>query len=127
MATEPISSTSAAVVLVGAIGSLFGPTWSPVVLMFIGSLIGALAMLGRTKTNSNKEIALFLSISIGLSFVLTGLGVWLVERWTPLPGNIALMPVACFFAVAKDKIVDMVDPILKWFSGRMFGQKDESK
>lgn len=112
MATEPISAGSSAYIFAGAIGAVAGPVYGPVVLMLFGAVIGALLSLQGTKTEGGWEAVRFFSIAVGLSLTLTGAGVWVIERWTPFPGNLALMPVALFFAAARNMIINAIQKII---------------
>jgi len=112
MATEPLSAGSSAYIITGAAGALAGPVYGPAALMIFGAVIGALLALQGTKTDSNWEAVRFCLIAIGISLALTGAGVWAIEKFTPLPGNIALMPVALFFAAARNMIIGAIQKIL---------------
>ena len=111
MSAEPLS-TSSAFIVTGAVGSLLGPVYGPVILMLFAATIGALLALGNTKIDGQWESARFLAVAIGLSMVLTGFGVWVVEHFTPLPGSLALMPVAFAFAAARNMIIDFIGKLL---------------
>lgn len=112
MATEPIAAGSSAYIITGAMGAIAGPVYGPAVLMLFGAVIGALLSLQGTKTEGSWEAVRFFAIAVGLSLTLTGAGVWMIEKFTPLPGNIALMPVALFFAAARNMIISAIQKII---------------
>lgn len=112
MSAEPVSAGSSAYIFAGAIGAMAGPVYGPAVLMLFGAVIGALLSLQGTKTEGSWEAVRFFAIAVGLSLTLTGAGVWLIEKFTPLPGNIALMPVSLFFAAARNMIIGAIQKII---------------
>lgn len=115
MPTEPISAgASSAFILVGAVGAVFGPVYGPLVLMLFSALIGAMLALQGTKIepSTHWESAKFVLLAIGLSMTLTGFGVWVLERFTALPGSLAIMVVAFFFAAARNLILDTIKRLL---------------
>ncbi len=111
MAIEPTTASSAYIVT-GVVGALFGPLYGPLVLMAFAALIGALLALGNTKVESKSEGVVFLLVAVLLSLALTGTGVWIVERFTPLPGSLAIMPVAFTFAAARNLIIGFIGKLL---------------
>lgn len=112
MPAEPITTGSSAYIMVGAIGAIAGPIYGPAVLMLFGAVIGGLLSLQGTKTESIMQAFRFIMVAVGLSLALTGIGVWLIESFTPLPGSLALMPVALTFAAARTMIIDFIQKIL---------------
>lgn len=110
MAAEP--TTSSAFLLTGVVGAWLGPVYGPSAMMLFGALIGALLALSNEKTESYWHSIRFVSLAVCLSLVLTGAGVWLVERFTPLPGSLALMPVAALFAAGRSKIIGFISDLL---------------
>jgi len=109
---EPATSTSA-FIITGVIGALLGPLYGPFVLMFFAALMGGMLAMSRAETSSKLEAVRFLFVAVGVSMVLTGAGVWAIEQWTALPGNIALMPVAFAFAAARNSLLSFIDKILE--------------
>lgn len=113
--SEPISAgASSAFILTGAVGAFFGPVYGPVILMLFSALMGAMLALQGTKIepSTHWESAKFVLLAIGLSMTLTGTGVWVLERFTPLPGSLAIMVVAFFFAAARNLILDAIKRLL---------------
>lgn len=112
MAEPASTATSAAYVFIGAIGAVAGPVYGPVAMVMFAAIIGGLLGLSEVKTESKMESVRFVVVSVGISIALTGAGVWIVEQFTPLPGSLALMPVAAIFAAGRSKIVDFIGKIL---------------
>jgi len=112
VATEPISAGSSAFIITGAAAALLGPVLGPAVLMAFSAVIGSLLALGGVKTESKWDAVRFTAVAVGLSLALTGTGVWLVEHFTPLPGSLAIMPVAFCFAAARNLIIDFIGKLL---------------
>jgi NADH:ubiquinone oxidoreductase subunit 6 (subunit J) len=125
MPTEPVSAGSSAYILTGAVGAVLGPIYGPAVLMLFAASMGAMLALSREKTDSRWQAAQFIGVAIGLSLALTGSGVWLVEKFTPLPGSLALMPVAFGFAAARSMLLkfigDLLDSIVGLFVKKLGG------
>lgn len=115
MATEPVTASSSAYIMTGLIGAIAGPIYGPAVVMFVAATIGGMLALQATKIEppSKWESTKFLLVAIGLSVSLTGAGVWAVEQFTPLPGTLAIMPVAIFFGAARNKILDTISSLLE--------------
>lgn len=112
MATETITAGSSAFIITGAAAAMLGPIFGPAVLMLFAAVIGGLLALRSEKTDSKLEAFGFICVAVCLSLALTGTGVWLVERFTPIPGSLAVMPVACGFAAARNLIIDFISKML---------------
>jgi hypothetical protein len=88
--------------------------------MIFAAGMGGLLALSREKTDSRWDAVQFIGVAIGLSLALTGAGVWAIEKFTELPGSLAIMPVAFGFAAARSLIIkfigDMLDAIVGRFS-----------
>lgn len=112
MATEPVTTGSSAFIVAGAVGTLLGPVFGPVVLILFGGLIGGLLSLSRVKVEGKLESVVFVIVSMGVSLTLTGACVWGLEHFTPFPGNVALMPVALVLALARTHLSDFLQRML---------------
>lgn len=115
MAAEPVTATSSAFILTGAVGAALGPIYGPAALMLFAAIMGGMLALSGVATATKWEAARFVLVAVGLSLALTGSGVWLVEKFTPLPGSLALMPVAFGFSAARSKILDTIGKLLDVF------------
>lgn len=124
MATEPISATGVSLILTGMVGTALGPIYGPAVLMIFAAIIGGMIALGSTKTESKWESFRFMVIAVGLSLTLTGIAIWWLERYTPIPGNIALMPVSCIFAMTRNRILWLIDKLLAYGVSKLTGREE---
>lgn len=97
----------------GIIGALLGPVFGPLVMLLFAAVMGGLLAMGRTSTHTRWEGVRFLAVGVGISLVLTGLAVWLVERYTTVPGNIALMPVAFIIAASRNSLLGFIERALE--------------
>lgn len=122
---EPASSVF---VVTGIVAAILGPVIGPLVLLLFAAVMGGLLAMSRTVTASRWEGFKFLMMGVGIAFVLTGSAVWLLEKFTSVPGNIALMPVAFVISAARgsmlsiiDKAVDAMGTFLSAFASRKGG------
>jgi len=93
----------------GLVATLLGPVVGPLALLLFAAVMGSLLAMSRTTTTTRWEGFKFLAVGVGISLVLTGLAVWAVERYTPIPGNIALMPVAFVIAAARNSLMGLIE------------------
>lgn len=113
---EPTTSTSAAFILSGIIGSLLGPIYGPAIMMVFAAFMGGLLAMSRSETQSTWQAIQFVAVAVGISMVLTGAGIWIIEKFTPLPGSVALMPVAFTFAAARESLLHYIDRLFDVFA-----------
>ena len=99
--------------VVGFVATLLGPILGPLALLIFASVMGALLAMGRVTTMTRWEGLRFVVVGVGISMVLTGLAVWLVEAYTPIPGNIALMPVAFAISLARSSLLGFIEKVLE--------------
>ena len=97
----------------GIIGALLGPVFGQLVMLLFAAVMGGLLAMGRTSTHTRWEGVRFLAVGVGISLVLTGLAVWLVERYTTVPGNIAMMPVAFIIAASRNSLLGFIERALE--------------
>ena len=124
MATEPITITGAPMVVTGLLGTLLGPVYGQAVLMLFAALVGAMLALGSVKTENRWESVRFLGVAVGISVVFTGATMWAVETYTPLPSNIALMPVSCLLAATRNRILWVIDKLIGWSMSKLTGKEE---
>lgn len=120
--------TSSVFVVTGIVAAILGPIVGPLVMLLFAAVMGGLLAMSRTITTTRWEGFKFLMVGVGIAFVLTGSGVWLLERFTSIPSNIAMMPVAFVIAAARgsmlsiiDKAVDALGAFLSAFANRKGG------
>lgn len=107
---EPTFSVFAAT---GVIAALLGPVLGPLAFVLFAAVMGGLLAMSRTTTTTRWEGFKFLAVGVGISFVLTGLVVWAVQEYTPVPGNIALMPVAFLIAASRTSLMGLIDKAIE--------------
>jgi len=107
---EPTFSVFAAT---GVIAALLGPVLGPLAFVLFAAVMGGLLAMSRTTTTTRWDGFKFLAVGVGISFVLTGLVVWAVQEYTPVPGNIALMPVAFLIAASRNSLLDLIDKAIE--------------
>lgn len=93
----------------GVIAAALGPVLGPMVLLLFAAVMGGLLSMSSTATTTRWEGFKFLAVGVGISFVLTGAAVWALQTYTPIPGNIAFMPVAFVIAAARTKLMGLID------------------
>ena len=106
MSPEP--STSAFVVT-GAVAALLGPVLGPFTLLLFGAVAGSLLALSKAPTMTRMQGIQFVVVGVAIALALTGVAVWLVERYTPIPGNLALMPLAFALAMGRDYLFTLIE------------------
>jgi hypothetical protein len=96
-------------VVAGVISSMLGPVLGPFVMLLFAAVMGGLLAMSRNATTTRWEGVKFLAFGVGISLVLTGIAVWALERYTAIPGNIALMPVAFFIAASRNSLLVLIE------------------
>lgn len=109
----------------GFVATVLGPVLGPLALLLFAAVMGSMLAMGRVATMTRMEGLKFILVGVGISLVLTGFAVWLVEKYTAIPGNIALMPVAFMISASRnallglmDKALDAAATFLNAFAGR---------
>lgn len=108
--TEP---TTASFVITSAVVVVLGPVLGPYALIVFSALAGALLALSHGPTLSLWEGVRFVALGVLIALVMTGSAVWAVERYTSIPGNVALMPVAVIIGAGRTVILEVMEGILK--------------
>lgn len=108
--TEPGTSTS--FVVLGAATALLGPVLGPFALLVFGAVAGSLLALGTSEPMTRWQAARFVAVGVAVALALTGLAVWLVERYTDVPGHLALMPLAFAFAAGREHLSGFIKRLL---------------
>lgn len=113
---------SLALSLVTATIGLLGPTLGPFALLIFAAVIGAALAMSKERGKdeapmTRMEGARYILLSACVSLVLTGLCVYLVQKYTDIPGNIALMPLAFFIALSRGELVGLSKQFATWIGG----------
>jgi hypothetical protein len=102
---------------VGGAAAILGPVIGPFALVLFAAVMGG--MLAMSKERGKDDLPMtrlegvqFVAVSAGVAIVLSGFCVWLVERYTDIPGNIALMPVAFFLSLGRGFMLGLVERIV---------------
>ncbi|MCY1168499.1 hypothetical protein D9M73_84960 [compost metagenome] len=106
MVNEP---TFSAFAWTGVVAAALGPVFGPMALLVFAAVMGSLLTMSRTTTATRWDGFKFLAVGVGLSLVLTGAAVWAVEKYTPVPGNIALMPMAFLIAAGRNSLLGLIE------------------
>jgi hypothetical protein len=109
--SEPTSTGSAAYVVVGGFIAVLGPVLGPFAMLLFAAAMGALLAMGKAGSMTRWQGAAFVFVSMAISLALTGVVVFIVEKYTPIPGNLVLMPIAFVFAAGREFLLDLVKRI----------------
>lgn len=101
-------STSAFVVT-GAIAVILGPVLGPFALLLFGAFAGSLLALSKVPTMTRWQGVQFIVVGMVIALALTGVAVWMVEKYTPLPGNLAMMPLAFALSAGRDFLLKLIE------------------
>ncbi len=102
--------------------SLLGPTIGPSALLIFAAVIGAALAMSKERGKDEApmtrwEGVKYIALGACVSLVLTGLCVYLVQRYTDIPANIALMPLAFFIALSRGELVGLSKQFAIWIGG----------
>lgn len=98
--------------LVGVFIVWLGPVVGPYALIVFAALAGSALALTVEKPSSRWEGIKFLFMSTLIAVLLTGPFAYVVEKYTEVPANIALIPVAVGLGVARTKLVPFIHKLL---------------
>jgi len=104
--------------LLGAAVALAGPVLGPYALIVFAAGVGAGLALSVEKPSTRAEGFRFWLLATLLALLLTGPCVWAVTAYTPIPGNIALVPVAFGLGAARNQIVLITKQLLDAIAAR---------
>lgn len=102
---------SVAFIVVSAAVAVLGPVLGPFALLLFGAIGGAFLALSAAGTMTRLQGVWYVVTAVVVSLGLSGLCVWLLERHTSIPGNLALIPVAFVIAAARDHLGALVKRI----------------
>lgn len=98
--------------LVGVFTIWLGPIVGPYLLIVFAAVAGAGLALQVEKPTTRWEGLKFLTLSTLVALLLTGPLAWLVEKYTDVPANVALIPVAVVLGLARSKLVSLTHRLL---------------
>jgi hypothetical protein len=101
--------TTSAFVATGAIAVILGPVFGPFALLLFAAAAGAMLAMSKAPSMTRMEGFRFIVVGVAIALTLTGFAVWLVERYTPIPGNLALMPLAFALSAGRDTLLKLIE------------------
>lgn len=101
--------TTSAFVVTGAVAWALGPVIGPFALLLFGAIAGSLLAMSKVPTMTRWEGVKFALVGVAIALAITGIAVWMVERYTPVPGNLALMPLAFAISAGRDFLLRLIE------------------
>lgn len=89
-----------------------GPILGPYLLIVFAAIAGAGLALQVEKPLNRWEGIKFLALSTLVALLLTGPLAWLVEKYTDVPANVALIPVAVVLGLARTRLAPLIHRLL---------------
>lgn len=108
--TDP--ATPIPLVLVATAVAVAGPVLGPYALIVFAACAGTGLALSATPTGTRWAGAKFMAMGTLVALLLTGPVVWLVEKYTAVPANIALIPVAFALGAARSQLYPFITKLL---------------
>ncbi|MGE4243705.1 hypothetical protein [Ramlibacter sp.] len=88
--------------------AFLGPVIGPYALLVFAACFGAALALSAQDAGTRMAGIRFVVGGVVLALLLTGPLVYLVHRFTDVPGNIAFVPVAFILGVGRNLVVDFI-------------------
>lgn len=107
--------------LVGVFVAWLGPVLGPYALIVFAAAAGSVLLLSSRKTDSPHPRwhgVKFVALGSVIALLLTGPMVWAVEKYTAVPANIALIPVAFVLGLARDRLITLTEKLLDAIAAR---------
>jgi hypothetical protein len=104
--------TTITFVLTGGAASVASWLWPDLgkyALIFFGAVVGSLLAMSKRPTPTRWDGIKFIAAGVALVMVFNGLAVWALEKYTPIPGSVAMMPVAFVIAVKREALLGLID------------------
>jgi Na+/melibiose symporter-like transporter len=98
--------------LVGAAVALAGPVLGPYALVVFAAGVGAGLALSVEKPPTRWAAFRFWLLATAIALLLTGPACWIVDHYTDVPSNIALIPVAFVLGAARTHIGSFINQAL---------------
>jgi hypothetical protein len=111
--------TTITFVLTGGAASVVSWIWPDLgkfALIFFGAVVGSLLAMSKRPTPTRWDGVKFIAVGVALVMVFNGLAVWALEKYTPIPGSVAMMPVAFLIAAKRDSIMPLMDVAVEFMS-----------
>ncbi len=89
--------------------SVVWPDLGKYALILFGATVGSLLAMSKRPTPTRWDGVKFVGVGVAIVMVFNGLAVWALEKYTPIPGNVAMMPVAFVIAAKRDALLPLMD------------------
>lgn len=99
--------------------ALLGPVLGPNALIVFAAVVGGLLAMSRTPLSTKVEALKFVAVGVLVALVLTGPFVWAVSTYTPVPGHVALVPMAFILGAARNGVLTLMDKCLDAFAAAL--------
>lgn len=109
MPNEPTTTTFAAT---GMVAAVLGPVLGPYALIMFAAVVGSLLAMSKTPQATRLAGLKFIAVGVLVALTITGAVIWAVERYTDVPGNVALMPVAFIIGAARLYLLTFIERFL---------------
>ena len=116
-----MNEPTAPILITGVVASALSTVLGYFSLLLFSAIVGALLAMSKEPLQTRCEGLKFLAVSVGISFVLTSAAVWAVEKYTSIPGHVALMPVSFFFAMSRQFLLGFVQSVIGAASNFVIG------
>lgn len=104
--TSPVSWVTALILFLG-------PVLGPFSLLLFSAVVGALLAMSTKELEGDRWAgARYLAVSVGMAMVLSSSAMWAVTRYTNVPADVALMPVAFFLAAGREYMLGVVQRVM---------------
>lgn len=113
MVHEPTTSTF---IVTGIVAAVLGPVLGPYALIMFAAVVGSLLAMSKTPQATRLAGLKFIAIGVLVALTITGAVIWAVERYTEIPGNVALMPVAFIIGAARLYLLTFIERCLDAFA-----------
>lgn len=109
--TEPAGPISFS--LFGIFVAALGPVLGPYVLIVFGAGVGAGLALSVHKPTTRWEGIKFWALATAIALLLTAPLVWAVDKYTAVPAEVALIPIAFVLGAAKPYLMKLISTVLE--------------
>lgn len=108
--TEPAGPISFS--LFGIFVAALGPVLGPYALIIFGAGVGAGLALSAHKPSTRWEGVKFWLLATAIALLLTAPIVWAVGKYSDVPAEVALIPVAFVLGAAKPHLMRLISTVL---------------
>lgn len=102
--------------LLAAAIAVAGPVIGPYALVVFAAAVGCALVMSTEPMSSRMDGVKFIAMGTAVALLLTGPVLWAIQKYTDIPGNIALVPVAFVLGLARNKLVSLINQALDAFA-----------